>query len=177
MQPISKRILSGIIMVIAVAFVSVWFLDSRSIPEFNVKPLPQHAPTLNEVDIEKVFGTEHFRVVRRVRQVPVAVKESFSNFTELPFDLVDPGEEISSDDLTGGRSSRRLLFLGLSDDSAVLFYEQGGFAGAFNTVVFWFGDGGRGWGATLQHGPIPKDISSLKVAVQKGMFNIWDHRK
>lgn len=174
MQPNSKRILSGIIVVSAIAIFSLWFLDSRSIPEFNVKALPQHAPTLNEADIEKVLGMENFRVVRRVRQVPVAVKESFSNFTELPFDLVDPGEEISSDDMAAGRSSRRLVFLGLSSESAVLVYEQGGFVDTCNAVVFWYGDGGRGWAVRLHRRP--RNISSLKAVVQKGMFDVLEHQ-
>jgi hypothetical protein len=176
MQSTGKRILLGIMAIVAVAGVIVWFLYSHSIPEFNAKPVPKNAPTLNEADIEKVLGVEQFRVVRRVRQVPIAVKESFSNFTELPFDLANPGEQISSDSIIRGKSSRRLVFLGLSEDSAVLVYEQGGFVGTCATVIFWFGDGGRGWGATLDYGPIPKDISSLKAVVQRGQFHTWERR-
>jgi len=179
MQAKDKQILLGImaVIVVGVAVVILWSVHSRSIPEFNVKPVPKNAPTLNEADIEKVLGVEQFRVVRRVRQVPIAVKESFSNFTGLPFDLADPGEEIGSDMIVPGKSSRRLVFLGLSDDSAVLVYEQGGYVGFCNAVVFWFEEGGRDWGGTLEYVPVPKDISSLKAVVQKGKFHPWERRE
>ena len=131
-----NRILLGIIAVLTVAALGVWILYSHPMPELNATPVPQNAPTLNEADIEKVLSVEQFRVVRRVRQVPRVVKESFSNFTGLPFDLVDPGEQIRSDDLTiPAKSSQRLVFLGLSEDSAVLVYEQGGFADTDFVVV------------------------------------------
>lgn len=174
MQSYSNRILAGIIAVTAIVAFSLWFFDSRSIPKFNVKAIPKHAPTLNEADIEKILRMDNFRIVRRVRQVPVAVKESFSNFTELPFDLVDPGEAISSDAMFGARSSRRLVFLGLSSESAVLVYEQGGFVGTCNAVVFWYGDGGNGWAASLHRRPT--DISSFKAVFQKRMFDVWEHQ-
>jgi hypothetical protein len=176
MQPMSKQILLGIIGVVAVAVAIGWSAHSRSIPKFNVKPVPKNAPTLNEVDVVKVLGADKFCLFRRVSQVPAAVKDSFSNFTGLPFDLADPGEEISSDLIIPGKSSRRLVFWGLGDDSAVLLYEQGGYVGVSNAVVFRFEEGGRGWGATLDHGPIPKDISSFKAAIQQGNFHTWERR-
>ncbi len=177
MKPKGKQILLGIMAVIAVAIVIMWSVHSRSIPEFSVGPISKDAPTLNEANIEKLLGVERFHVFRRVRQVPIAVKESFSNFTDLPFNLADPGEEISSDVMIPGKSSRRLVFLGLSGDSVVLFYEQGGFAGAYNCVVFWFEDGGRDWGANLERGPIPKDVSSLRAAVLHRNFHTWGRRE
>ena len=171
MQVKRRLFLIGIIVVIAITLVSVWFLNSPSMPEFNVTALPKHAATLNEADIEKIFIVEHFRVVRRVHQVPIAVRESFSNFTEFPFDLLDPGEPINSDDMTAGKSSRRLVFLGLSDDSAVLVYEQGGFADACEALVFWYGDGGHGWAAKV--GCRARDITSLREVIKKGEFSTW----
>jgi hypothetical protein len=148
----------------------------HSIPKFNATPVPKNAPTLNEADIEKVLGVEQFSIVRRVSQVPISITESFSNFTQRPFDLANPGEQISSDEIEPGKSSRRLVFLGLSKDSAVLVYEQGGYVDTCAAVVFWFEDGGRDWGATLDNGPIPTDISSLKAMVQKGQFRTWERR-
>jgi hypothetical protein len=178
----AKLVVLGIMAVIAIAAVVAWSVRHRSVSKVevnlgpDVKPVPKNAPTLNGADIEKILGVEQFRIIRRVSQVPQVVKESFSNFTHVPFDLADPGEEISSDAIIPGKSSRRLVFLGLSDDSAVLFYEQGGFTNAFTTVVFWFGEGGHGWGATLDHGPIPQDISSLRAAVQNGEFHVVESR-
>lgn len=173
MHPKSKGILLGIIAVVAASGFIAWSIHSRSIPEFNVSPVPKNSPTLNQADVEKILGVEKFRVFRRVRQVPIAVKESFSNFTGFPFDLVDPWQAIGTDDMSLGKSSRRLVFLGLSDDSAVLVYEQGGFANAFITLVFWFGDTGQGWGATLEYGSIPEDLSDLRKVIRTGKFRAW----
>jgi hypothetical protein len=174
MQPKGSRILLGIVAVVAVSVFVVWSLTSRQVPNFNATPIPTNAPTLNEADIEKVLGVEQFRVVRRVRQVPSVIKESFSNFTRLPFDLVDPGEQMRDDDMTTpAKSSRRLVFLGLSGDSAILVYEQGGFANLCNIVVFWYEEGGRGWAGTVYNSPIPRDISALKSVIQKGKFHTW----
>ncbi len=85
--------------------------------------------------------------------------------------MADPGEVINSDAIVPGRLSRRLVFLGLSDDSAVLLYEQGGYVGTRNVVVFWFESGGRDWGATLND--VPKDLSALKGVVHVGKFHAW----
>jgi hypothetical protein len=171
----NKRIFIGIMAVLAVAAAIVWIFNSHLIPEYNVKPVPRNVPTLNEADIEKLLGVEQFRIVRGVRQVPITIKESFSNFTKLPFDLANPGEEISSDAIIPGRSSRRLVFLALSEDSAVLVYEQGGYIDTLSAVIFWFGDGGRDWGTTLNSRP--DDISSLRALIQKGQFQTWEHRE
>lgn len=167
----SSRTILGIAAALTLAAVIGWIFHSPSIPEFHVNAVPKNAPELNEADIEKLLGVDQFRVLRRVRQVPVAVRESFSNFTGIPFDLVDPGEQIRHDDLTvRAKSSRRLVFLGLSEDSAVLVYQQGGFADACNVAVFWFGEGGQGWRATLDS--TPRDIPGLRGIVQKREFHI-----
>lgn len=177
----AKLVFTGILALIVTAGGIAWFVSRHSIARVDLfadtHPVPKNAPTLNGADIEKILGVEHFRVIRRIGEIPPVVKESFSNFTKLPFDLADPGEEISTDMIIPGKSSRRLVFLGLSDDSAVLFYEQGGYIDSFNTVIFWFGNGGRGWGATLERAPIPQDISTFRAAVQSGKFHAWDDRE
>jgi hypothetical protein len=177
MQPKGKLILLVIVVVVVVSIVMAWSFASRSIPDFNANPIPKDAPMLNEADIEKMLGVEQFRVVRRVRQVPNVVKESFSSFTQLPFDLVDPGEQMRDDDMTTpAKSSRRLVFFGLSRDSTILVYEQGGFVDVCNIVAFWFEEGGRGWAARLDRHSIPRDISTLKAAIQKGKYHTWERR-
>ena len=66
-------------------------------PSLETKPVPKNASTLSQGEIEKLLGEEQFRIIRRVSQVPNAVRESFSSFTGLPFDLANPGEIISGD--------------------------------------------------------------------------------
>jgi hypothetical protein len=175
LQRATKLILASLTVVALVAAVIAGSVRHRvevNLPP-DVNPVPQNAATLNGADVEKVLGVEKFRVTRCVKEVPPVVMKSFSNFSQHPFDLANPGEEISSDALIPGRSSRRLVFLAISDDSAVLFYEQGGFYSTFNAVVFWFGSGGHGWGGTLERGPIPHDVSSFREAIQSGNFRPW----
>jgi len=175
-----KLIAIGISAVIAIAVLIAWSMRPRLRPPVAVttvslvNPVTRNAPTLNGADIEKLLGVERFRIIRQVNQVPAVVKESFSNFTGQPFDLVDPPKEIQHDYVVPERSRRRLVFLGLSDDSAVIVYEEGGYVDECKTVVFWFGNGGLDWGATLQRGPIPEDISNLRAAVHSGKFHVWE---
>jgi hypothetical protein len=179
----SKQALIWAAAIVVISVLVAWSVYLHLAPKLEINlaaavtPISKNAATLDAVDIEKILGVEQFRVIKRVEEVPAVIKTSFSNITGQPFDLAEPGEQRSSDMIIPGKSSRRLVFLGVSSDSAVLFFEQGGFVGTFNTVVFWFGDGGRDWGGTLYEGPIPKDIPSLKDAVQKGKFRPWERNE
>jgi len=82
--------------------------------------------------------------------VPPALKQSFTNFTGLPFDLNDPGERIGTDSVIPGVPSRRLVFAAVGDNSAVLVYEQGGRATMLNAIVFSDVNGGA-WRAILDN--------------------------
>jgi hypothetical protein len=167
-----KWILVALVAVAVIAIAVIRSGHSRYVPDFNFAPIPKDAPTLNDADIEKILTMEQFRIFRRARQVPTAVRDSFTNFTNFPFDLADPGEEISSDLMIPGKSSRRLIFLGLSGDSAVLCFEQGGLVGSVQCVFFWFEEGGRDQRAYLDRGPIPSDIPSLRAAIRKRNFQM-----
>lgn len=175
MRRANKLVLGGLVLVALIAASIAWFVGHRVEVALrpDAIPVPPNAATLNGADVEKILGVEQFRVIRRVNEIPPVVRQSFANFSRLPFDLANPGDEISSDVSIPGKSSRRLVFVAISDDSAVLFYQQGGFVGTFNAVVLWFGGGGRGWGGTLVRGPTPHDLSSLKAAIQSGNFHPW----
>jgi hypothetical protein len=67
--------------VLALGLGFVWFNGSHYV---NATAVPKSA-TLNQADIEKLLDVERFCLVRRVRQVPIVGKESFSNFTGLLF--------------------------------------------------------------------------------------------
>ncbi|MHB8755862.1 MAG: hypothetical protein ACYC92_13045 [Candidatus Acidiferrales bacterium] len=166
----TKRMLLGAVILAVIVVGTVALVNLRSVPTLNVTPVQKNAPTLNEADVEKLLKVEHFRVVRRVRQVPSAVKQSFANFTGLPFDMADPGKPISSDVITSA-PLRRLVFAGVSDDSAVLVYEQGGYVGTLNAVVFWYGDGGRAWRAVLD--APADDVPSFLRVIDNRHFHAW----
>lgn len=164
----TKRILIAAVVITAIAAGGMFFITWNSVPPLSVRPVPKNAPTLNQADVEKLLNVKQFSIVRRVRQVPFAVKQSFTNLTGLPFDMVDPGKPMSTDNIIPGVPTRRLIFAGVSDDSAILVYEQGGYVGEFNVLVFWYGDGGRDWKATLN--TPAKDVPSLRRIVEDRQF-------
>lgn len=81
-----RQFLLAIIVDLALCLGFVWFNDSHYVPKLNATAVPKSA-TLNQADIEKLLDVERFCLVRRVRQVPIVGKESFSNFTGLLFAL------------------------------------------------------------------------------------------
>lgn len=171
----NKLILAALVLVALMAVSIVWSVGHRVrrveiALRSDATPVPPNASTLNGADVEKILGVEQFRTIRRVKEIPPVVMKSFSIFTQNPFDLANPDEGISHDEIIPGKSRRRLVFLAVSSDSAVLCYEKGGFVDTFNAVVFWFDSGGHAWGSTLERGPIPHDISTLKAAIQSGKF-------
>jgi len=123
--------------------------------------------------VESLLGS-HFVVVRRVRQVPPTLKQSFINFTGLPFDLNDPGERIGTDFVVPGVPSRRLVFAAVGDNSAVLVYEQGGYATTLNAAVFSYANGGAWW-AILDNRTVDS-VSALKTTVGNGQFLALEKR-
>jgi hypothetical protein len=153
------------------ALATLLLVNWHSAPPFEVIPVPRNAPTLNQADVEKILGAEQFRLIQRKRQVPLPVQQSFTNLTGFPFAMADPGEPMSSDNMSSGAPLRRLVFVALGNDSAVLVYEQGGFVDVTNVIVFWYGGGGRDWAATL--GNKAKNIRSLRSTMKEGQFSAF----
>lgn len=106
--------------------------------------------------------------------MPPALKQSFTNFTGLPFDMNDPGERIGTDFIIPGVPSRRLVFAAVGDNSAVVVYEQGGYATTLNAIVFSYVNG-RAWRATLAN-RLVDDVPTLKTAVGNGQFRDVERR-
>jgi len=109
-----------------------------------------------------------FTVVRDLRYVPVAVKESFCNIEECDyvgskFDMVNPGETMSTDYILPGVPNKRLVFAALNKDSAVIVYERGGYANFLRATILDF-RGGRSWDSTLNRYSV-KNLQDLRVAL------------
>ena len=82
------------IVVITATVLGVTFYRAHiPAPAMNVKPIQKNARVLGQNEVQNLLGSQ-FVVVRRVRQVPPALKQSFTNLTDLPFDMNDPGERI-----------------------------------------------------------------------------------
>jgi hypothetical protein len=114
--------------------------------------------------------------VRRERQIPDSIKQSFTNVTGLPFDMNDPGDPMSTDYIIPGVPTRQLVFAGVGDDSAVIVYEQGGYANRPSVVAFSWIAGGSAWWAFLDDRP-PRDIPSIKRVLQESKFEMIGRNK
>lgn len=71
-----------------------------------------------------------------------SVKGSFCNiekcnFVGVKFDMVNSGEAMSTDALIPGVPNKRLRFAALNDDSAIVFYEWGGYAVSVPRLGGW----------------------------------------
>jgi hypothetical protein len=142
-------------------------------PHFKVQPIPNDSPTLTTASVEMLLNS-NFRVVRRVQQIPNVVKESFAALSGRPFAMVNPNQDMSTDMMLPGVPNKRLVFLGLSDQTAVIVFEQGGFASSLDAVVFSYARGGGTWTVTIDN-PV-QDISDLKRAVDNNRFTTFEGR-
>ena len=164
----------AIVVITAAAIAAVGFHRAHSpAPTFTVVPTQKSARTLTQSEVESLLGSQ-FVVLRKVRQVPPALKQSFTNFTGLPFDMNDPGERIGTDFIIPGVPSRRLVFAAVGDNSAVLVYQQGGYATMLNAAVFSYVNDGA-WRAILNDHSVDS-VLALKAAVGNGRFRSLEKR-
>jgi len=112
---------------------------------------------------------QNFQIVRRTRQVPPAVKQSWENTLHLPFDMNNPGDTLSGDLIIPGVPSRQLMFAGISEKVAFVVWKQGAYADTFHASVFSYGPSGGKWIARL-NGPL-QDLSAVRSALAHDEFH------
>jgi hypothetical protein len=151
---------------LAVIAGGAWFIATRRVPSLDFGPIPKGARVLAWSEIENLLA-DHYTVVRHVRQVPLVLKESFSNVTSLPFDMNNPGDPMSTDAIIHA-PSRQLIFGAVGKQSAILVYEQGSFA-SFPCAVIFSRTGGAAWIAIEDY--MPKDIAALRRSIHQGRFS------
>ena len=156
---------AALFLVLAVG--ALCFLNALRPLSFEFGPLPKSAPTLARTEIERLLS-ERYRLVRHVRQIPPALRESFTNVTGLPFDMNNPGDPMSTDAVIHA-PSRQLIFAGTSSQSAVVVYEQGSFV-SFPCAVVLSKDGGAVWIAIDDYAPT--DIQALRRTVSASRFRL-----
>jgi hypothetical protein len=167
----SRLILVAVVLLIA-GSIAAFPVSSTSQTTFDFKPLGKNAPILTPSEVNALLGMQ-FNLVRHVRSVPSAVKQSFINWTGAPLDMADPGEPIGTDVIyRGGPPQRRLVFAALGDHCAILVYEQGGRGTALRAMAFSFQQAGEIWSAILNN-PKPQDIGALRSAISEGRFQKW----
>jgi hypothetical protein len=145
---------------------SAWFIATRRVPDLDFGPIPKGAHVLAQSEIENLLA-DHYTVIRHVRQVPLVLKESFSNVTSLPFDMKNPGDPMSTDAIIHA-PSRQLIFGAVGRQSAILVYEQGSFA-SFPCAVIFSRTGAAAWIAIDDNRP--KDIAALRRSVHEARFS------
>lgn len=139
--------------------------------ECSFGPLPAHPAQLSRAEVEMALRGD-LKMVYRVEDVPESVRADFRTLTGVPFAMVDPGRPYSSDLVQAGLPNKRLVFLAIDCERAVLVYEQGGYKGSLEAMVVAHGEQAGGWGAELTGDQLtgPEDLARIVAA---GRFKAW----
>jgi hypothetical protein len=163
-----STLLSVSVVVVVIAVSITIYINYYSISHFDFAPIQRNADSLSQQEVETILS-KRFKRIRRVRQIPPTVKQSFTNVTGVPFAMSDPGGPMSTDDLTSGAPSRRFIFVGLADNSAILVYEEGSFVDYEMVMVLSFSDRGSAWAASPDH--YVRDIDGLRAVIRRKQFH------
>lgn len=79
--------------------------------------------------------------------------------------MVNPGETMSTDYILSGVPNKRLVFAALNKNSAIIVYEQGGFANTLRATILDFKDL-KSWDTTLDHRI--RNLGDLRTALIQG---------
>jgi hypothetical protein len=158
-------VVSTAALVVALVSGAKWFVDTHRSLSLDFGPVPRSAPTLTQSALETLLADD-YTVVRRVRQIPSLLKESFTNVTGLPFDMNNPGDPMSTDVIIHA-PSRQLIFAAVGKQSAIVVYEQGGFA-SFPCAVVLSKAGSAAWIAIDDYRPM--DILAVRRSVHEARF-------
>ncbi len=138
--------------------------------------IPKGAPSISAPVLRQLTSGD-FTVVMDLRFLPSRVKESFCNvedcnYGSTKFDMVNPGETMSTDLILPGVPNKRLVFAALNRDCAIVVYERGGYVSFLRTTILDFRDG-KTWETTLNSYPI-RNLPELRVALSQGKYDVAD---
>jgi hypothetical protein len=107
----------------------------------GIRPVPTNAPRIPAPVLSQLVNAD-FKVVTNLRYVPSSVKNSFCNiercnYMGVKFDMVNPGDTMSTDYMIEGVPNKRLVFAALNKASASVVYERGGYANLCWLSVKW----------------------------------------
>jgi hypothetical protein len=145
----------------------------------SVLPIPKDGPTISLPGLDKLIH-EDFLVVTDVRKLPESVKVSFCNiekcnFVGVKFDMVNPGETMSTDYIIPDVPNKQLRFAALNGHSAIVFYELGGYADQLCVTAFDFREH-TSWGASLKSFRV-NTLDQLRTAISDRQFTRWSRRR
>jgi hypothetical protein len=167
--------------IVLCAAVSLFFLScnkgqpSDNSPLVHDLPLARNTATMSLAQLDKLMH-DNFVIVTDIRKLPESVKASFCNvehcnFAGVKFDMVNPGEAMSTDYMIPGVPNKRLGFAGLNSDSAIVLYEWGGYADQLCVTAFDFREH-TSWGANLKVRQV-NTLEQLRTAVSDRQFAQW----
>lgn len=138
--------------------------------------IPRGAPRISASVLHQLASAD-FIVVTDLRYLPLIVKESFCkiemcNYVGIKFDMVNPGETMSTDYILPRVPNKRLVFAALNRDSAIVVYERGGYANVLRATILDFKDG-TAWDTTLNNYSI-RNLSDLRVALIQENYAVAD---
>lgn len=138
-------------------------------------PIPKSGSTMSFPELDKLIH-EDYVIVTDVRKLPETVKLSFCNiekcnFVGVKFDMVNPGEPMSTDYIIPGVPNKQLRFAALNGHSANVFYEWGGFADQLCVTAFDFREH-TSWGASLRVFRV-NTLDQLRTAISDRRFIQW----
>ena len=133
----------------------------------GVRPVPVDAPHISAPALRQLVNAD-FEIVTNLGSVPSAVKESFCNiekcdYVGVKFDMVNPGDTMSTDYMIEGVPNKRLVFAALNKESAIVVYERGGFFNILRATIIDFRDGSA-WGSALNNYKV-KNMHDLRAAL------------
>jgi hypothetical protein len=133
----------------------------------DIRPVPTNAPHIPALVLAQLVNAD-FKIVTNLRYVPSSVKESFCNvercnYIGVKFDMVNPGDIMSTDNIIEGVPNKRLVFAALNKESAIVVYERGGYANILCAAIIDFRDGSA-WGSALNNHKV-KNMHDLRAAL------------
>jgi hypothetical protein len=169
------------IVIMLCAAVSLFFSSCTKAQHLDDSPLVHEVPlqkdsaTMSLAQLDKLMH-ENFVIVTDVRKLPESVKGSFCNiekcnFVGVKFDMVNPGEAMSTDYIICGVPNKQLRFAALNGDSAIVFYELGGYADQLCVTAFDFRQR-TSWGASLKVFRV-NTLEQLRTAISDRQLTQW----
>jgi hypothetical protein len=182
---ISLKIASGVLVLALLGIVSIAVhlhrrkqLAAASELYNDIAPISKGAPRIS-VSVLRQLTSEDFTVVTDLRYLPSQVKKSFCNvedcnYHDTKFDMVNPGERMSTDYILPGVPNKRLVFAGLNNDCAIIVYELGGYVPFLRAAILDFRDG-QAWDTTLNSYSI-KNLTDLRVQLSQKEYGLADQK-
>jgi hypothetical protein len=138
----------------------------------GTRPVPTNAPRIPAPVLSRLVNTD-FKLETNLRYIPSLVKDSFCNiercnYMGVKFDMVNPGETMSTDYIIEGVPHKRLVFAALNKGSAIVVYERGGYANFLCATILDFRDRSA-WGSTLNNHNV-KNMDDLRAALGEKKF-------